>query len=146
MLGVCVCFICSEHMVFELILWIFQSLFVWVMQNQPCWTAYRGFIFVSIHTPQQLCPLAILSLKITCFQKNVCAKTSVGEFAISLFFIKVHVGISRRSIYKTGPCQMAMKQEFWLMGQSTMWPEFNTSTSFHKSLANGYKKINTCTD
>ena len=51
------------------------------------WAACRCFNFVSIQTPQQLCPLAISSLKNTCFQKSLCTETVVGEFAISLVLV-----------------------------------------------------------
>ena len=35
----------------------------------------------------QLHPLTMLSLKNTCFQDNMCAETTLGEFAISLVLV-----------------------------------------------------------
>ena len=35
----------------------------------------------------QLRPLNMSSLKNTCFQKNVCAETTLGEFAIRFFLV-----------------------------------------------------------
>ena len=41
------------------------------------------FIFISIQTPQQLCPPSVISsLEEHYFQKNLIAQTAVGEFAI----------------------------------------------------------------
>ena len=35
----------------------------------------------------QLCPLTMSSLKNTCFQKIMCAETTLGDFAISLVLV-----------------------------------------------------------
>ena len=53
-----------------------------------CWTTYQCLIFASIQTPQ--CSVASpyhVSLKNTCFQNNMCAEATLGEFAISLVLV-----------------------------------------------------------
>ena len=43
------------------------------------------FIFISIQTPQQLCPPSVISsLEEHYFQKTLFVETAVGDFAISL--------------------------------------------------------------
>ena len=39
------------------------------------------FFFSTIQAPQQLHPLTMYSLKNTSFQNNICAETTLGEFA-----------------------------------------------------------------
>ena len=85
---------CSFHsfqirrrLIFELIC---LSIKIYAFRNPDltCWTANRCFIFASIETPNvQLHPLTMFSLKNTCFQNNMCAETTLREFAIRLVLI-----------------------------------------------------------
>ena len=51
-------------------------------------TAYRGFIFASIQTPQySVASPRHVSLKNTCFQNIMCAEATLREFAISLVLV-----------------------------------------------------------
>ena len=55
--------------------------------ESTCWTAYRCFLFAYIQTPNVwLRPLTMSSLKNMCFQ-NMCAETTLEEFAISLVLV-----------------------------------------------------------
>ena len=72
-----------RRLIFELIC---ESVKIYVLRNPEStfWTAYRCFIFASIQSPQ--CSVAS-SYHNKCFQNNMCAETTPGEFAISLAFV-----------------------------------------------------------
>ena len=65
---------------------ICESIKIYAFRNpeSTCWTACWCFIFSSIQTPQ--CSVASLYHN-RCFQNNVCAETTPGEFAISLVLV-----------------------------------------------------------
>ena len=69
---------------------ICESVKIYVFRNPEsnCWTAYQCFIFASIQTPQ--CSVAspyLVSLKNMCFQNNMYAEATLGEFVISLVLV-----------------------------------------------------------
>ena len=50
--------------------------------------AYRFLFFPQYKLPNvQLCPFTMSSLKNKCFQNNMCAENSLGEFATSLVLV-----------------------------------------------------------
>ena len=79
-------FLIRRHLIFELIC---ESIKIYAFRNQDstCWTAYQCFIFASIETPQCSVVFPFYVLKKACFQNNICAKTTLGEFAIRLVLL-----------------------------------------------------------